>query len=67
MSQFTHILRQYFGEQSCYKAIMDFMQLWVWDTDTIHNTLYTINYILYTIYHTLYTIHYTLYTIHYTL
>ena len=29
MLQFTHFLRQYFGEQSCYKAILDFMQLWV--------------------------------------
>ena len=27
MSQFTHFLRQYFGEQFCYKAILDFMQL----------------------------------------
>ena len=27
MSRFTHFLRQYFGEQSCYKAILDFMQL----------------------------------------
>ena len=28
MSRFTHFLRQYFGEQSCYKAILDFLQLW---------------------------------------
>ena len=28
MSQFTHFLRQYCGEKSCYKAILDFMQLW---------------------------------------
>ena len=27
MSQFTHLLRQYCGEKSCYKAILDFMQL----------------------------------------
>ena len=27
MSRFTHFLRQYFGEQFCYKAILDFMQL----------------------------------------
>ena len=27
MSCFTHFLRLYFCEQSCYKAILDFMQL----------------------------------------
>ena len=27
MSWFTHFLRQYFGEQSCHKAILDFVQL----------------------------------------
>ena len=28
MSRFTHFKRQYFVEQSCFKAILDFMQLW---------------------------------------
>ena len=34
MLRFTHFLRQYFGDQSCYKAILDFMQL-CWDPTSV--------------------------------
>ena len=38
MSRFTHFLSQYFGEQSCYKAILDFMQLWLPDQSGKHQS-----------------------------
>ena len=40
MSQFTHFLRQYFGEQSCYKAILDFMQALYMPSQKTHFLVY---------------------------